>query len=166
MTVQIDGNSGVSACQPNSVSQDDLQTGVVGKGSAFYVNTATFSPITGTEQFVTFTNKVFDTANAFTLATGVFKPIVPGYYQFNWSLSFAGSGLTRYFGDLFLNAAVANSGGRGVDSPPLSGTEGHSVGSALIFMNGTTDIVRLGNYAIFTTGITSAEFSGFLARAA
>ena len=32
MTTQISGDTGVSQCQPNSVSQDDLQTGAKGLG--------------------------------------------------------------------------------------------------------------------------------------
>lgn len=164
MTTQINGDTGVSQCQPNSVSQDDLQSGVVGKGSAFRaVNGSNQGVVAGGYVKAALDAEEFDTHSNF--AAGRFTPTVAGYYQIAGAIHNNSSGLTAGASAIYKNGAgiatsVITAGGIAIIL---------SV-SALVYLNGTTDYVELfgfqtgGTSNIFANGLTF--MSGALVRAA
>ena len=169
MTTQVSGDTGVSQCQPNSVSQDDLQSGVAGKGPAFQVGASVWTnlPTAGQWGTLTFDVEAFDTANCF--ANNRFTPNVAGYYQIN--LSYAG----RVGANTNTSAiAIAKNGSpikyqsRLPDNTPQSNILSCSW---LVYLNGTTDYVcamgvlgTAGGDMGIDTGANT--FSGALVRAA
>lgn len=81
MTTQISGDTGVSQCQPNSVSQDDLQSGVVGKGPAFsaYLG-STYTPPLNTWAKVPFNTVAYNYNSLFNIpATRMVAPVAGLY---------------------------------------------------------------------------------------
>ncbi len=118
-----------------------------------------------------FNSEDFDTNSNFDPATNYrFTPTVAGYYQINWILVFDGinsEGIT----------AVYKTGSLWCWGTNLATTNTHwlaSGGSALIYLNGTTDYVEIFAYQnsgisinIFTgVGTVPSRFSGCLVRAA
>ena len=162
MTTQINGDTGVSQCQPNSVSQDDLQSGVVGKGPAFSAYASADTPIAqnvGTK--INFQTEQFDTANAFSSIR--FQPTVAGYY-----LIFGGARLSTTATQFRLYLVVS-----GVDGKNIGYTEngGRAFGGCIQYLNGTTDYVELwaaqsaAPQNIFASALDT-YFQGALVRAA
>lgn len=171
MTTTITGTTGVSQCQPNSVSQDDLLDGVVGKGPSFSAagTAASITYIDGAATAITGIPEIKDTASCYDPVTGRFTPNVAGDYQLNATCNIGGA-FTTSFAKLRITASGLTVEG-GI-SPTGSGTDvGFGAGSAstLAFFNGTTDFAFIslnhdssGN----KTGAIVVAFSGFLARAA
>jgi hypothetical protein len=104
----------------------------------------------------------FDTNSNYDTSTSRFTPTVAGYYQFNW---LAGAGTqAEKFSSLYKNG-VAIKGG--------SDLIGYiSSGSAVVYMNGSTDYVEVYFYQGVGTSTTSyagtqlSGFSGALIRSA
>ena len=120
---------------------------------------------------VTFDTEHFDTNNNF--ADSKFTPTVAGYYQVNSNILFdATSGLTRLMAIIYKNGQRYNWIGY---HEGYNNDEGAICGSALIYMNGTTDYLEVygfldGTTPLFRGGNDSTtnsytHFSGFLARA-
>ena len=106
MTTTINGDTGVSQCQPNSVSQDDLQSGVAGKGPAFRAKrTSAVTLTSGVSANVVYNSIVDDTDSAYDNSTGEFTAPVAGFYLFTATLSFSGT-LTRALLDLVVPDGV------------------------------------------------------------
>jgi len=167
MTTQISGNTGVSQCQPNSVSQDDLQSGVVGKGPAFSATGAVVGPVVNVASKVPVQTVVFDTNACYDATNSRFLPNVAGYYQFN--CSGGNQAALDTFGlyiSLMKNGAtsLAQGGSTGNASAFARGSA-----SALAYMNGTTDYVEVWITAAGPSGtlnVICSDFSGVLVRAA
>jgi len=171
MTTQISGLTGVSQCQPGSVSQDDLAANVVGKGPAFSTypsgvgQTITSSVWTKVNLFV----EVFDTNNNFDTVAFRFLPTIAGYYQINGSIGIDGStGITSARAGIYKNGSPYLYGD-GVLAP--SGTQGSAGVSTIIFLNGSSDYIELwaaisGTTCVINKNATHTSLSGFLARAA
>ena len=120
---------------------------------------------------VTFDTKHFDTNSNFT--DSKFTPTVAGYYQINANILVdATSGLTRIMAIIYKNGGRHNWIGY---HEGYNNDEGCLAGSALVYMNGTTDYLEVyafldGTNPIFRGGNDSTtdsytHFSGFLARA-
>jgi hypothetical protein len=168
MTTQISGDTGVSQCQPNSVSQDDLQSGVVGKGPTFSAKLSADVVIQDSvPTVIVFPVEVFDTSNSYDPLTGKFTPQVAGYYQLNASVGVnANAGKSRSTLQLVKNATDSIS----VSDELSGGRFVHSV-SGLAYLNGTTDYVNAYAFGVgtvpFINGLASpAIFSAALVRAA
>lgn len=169
MTTQVSGDTGVSQCQPNSVSQDDLQSNVVGKGPAFsaWTNAAVSLPDT-TQTKILFQQKEYDTNSNYSTSTSRFQPTVAGYYLINACVGLNGAtapAVNSVFGlIIYWTGSVFK---KGLEGPNRSASV-----SAVMYMNGTTDYVEifgLHNYgAGKTTSSTqdSSYFQGTLVRAA
>lgn len=112
---------------------------------------------------VLYDTEEFDTNSNF--ASSRFTPTVAGYYQFSWA--FGAGGITtngEKWASLYKNGTRIRSGSDSTASYI-------SAGSALVYMNGTTDYAEVYFYQLTNASQTSysgAEysFSGFLARGA
>jgi len=113
---------------------------------------------------VNFDTKEFDTANCYSTSTNRFTPTVAGYYQVNVAITaLYGSGETSI--QLLKNGSVIKLIG------DIPGAYNYVInGSALVYMNGTTDYLTVTCFV--TTGLTiltganRTYFQGFLARSA
>ena len=166
MTTQISGDTGVSQCQPSSVSQDDLQSNVVGKGPAFYAYQSVGTNIPAS----VFTKVIFgseqaDTSNAYNPTTGEFVVPVTGFYIFSWSVGFTTSSPGVSYSRLRRGASVVVFG----SSAEMNFLGSISAGSFTLFCT-IGDIITVETYqgavANLTTDNNSTTFSGVLVRAA
>lgn len=167
MTTQISGNTGVSQCQPNSVSQDDLQANVVGKGPAFSATGGVMQLNVNLNAKASVTTEIFDSNNNYDAPNSRFTPTVAGYYQFNCS---GGNQVALDTFGLYISlmkngaTSLAQGGSTGNASAFARGSA-----SALAYMNGTTDYVEVWITAAGPSGtlnVICSDFSGVLVRAA
>lgn len=161
MTTKVNGDTGVSQCQPNSVSQDDLQSGVVGKGPAFAATDAGTTTAIGVAAQIVFDTELFDTGSAFNGTT--FQPLVAGYYQVNVAVrtgvnTAAGSVVARLRknGATFIESIVSHN----------AASSGVAIISEIIYMNGTTDTLDVEGFNSTNANIGISRFSASLVRAA
>lgn len=160
------------------VQQGGLAANVAGNGPAFsaYANasqTATSNVLTK----VVLQVEEFDTNNNFDSTTNYrFTPTVAGYYQLNAQLFLVGTvTTTQIVLTIYKNGSPLV---RLVDANPASSLSANSnttvCGSALVYLNGTTDYVELYGYYYLGTSTFSqssstpntSRFSGSLVRAA
>lgn len=169
MTTQVSGDSGVSQCQPNSVSQEDLAANVVGKGPAFAAKRTAVQIVTSaTDTTVIYPTEEFDIGSLYDNTTGRFQPNLAGYYQINASSRLSGDGtVTRCSLNLIKNGTV-NLG----TSVFTNGAFPHSLG-VLVFLNGSTDYVSAvvnitsgSPVYVDASNTNPAAFSAVLVRAA
>lgn len=150
MTVTINGTTGVSLCDTNSVPTAALQAsavtqpkvgaGVAGNGPAFsaYQNSATsLTSLTATK--LQFQAEEYDTANCFDSSTNYrFTPNVAGYYLVNgaFRIGTASTGLVLW---LYKNGSAYK------ELSYLPATAGSTAvaGGAQVYLNGTTDYIEL-----------------------
>lgn len=165
LLVDAVGNNGSPRAGTTSIS-DTLD------GPAFgaYRATSQTGLSTGVETVIVFDTKKFDTAGAYDVATGKFQPQVAGWYQLNASVQVDSSTpMTNYQLQFWKNGAMERR-----TAIFLDGSPGNSMvaGSALIYLNGTTDYAQV---AVLCTGATSPQttggtgyssvcFEGYLAR--
>lgn len=173
MTVTINGTTGVSLCDTNSVPTAALQasavtqpkvgSGVAGNGPAFsaYPNTTqTLSGNTWTK--ILYQTEEYDTNNNF--ASSTFTPTVAGYYQVVASMQVATS-FTNGLMAVYKNGSVYK--------------QGYTTGSAVtgtfnvlcyVYCNGTTDYIDaygfIGTGQALNANSTVSYFQACLARAA
>lgn len=162
MTTQVSGLTGVSQCQPGSVSQDDLAANVVGKGPAFRAYATGSTTITASWNKVSFQAESFDTASSFDSTTNHrFTAPVSGYYQINGHITANSSSYK-------IGIAVY------VDGLPYSygtiDTTDHTHVSDVIYLVAGSYVEIYGNSGtsqglVFTTP-AHTYFSGHLVRAA
>jgi hypothetical protein len=143
------------------------------------VNGPAFSAYMGANQTVTsatwtkvqFNTELFDTAGNFNTSTYAFTPTVAGYYQINFLLSFAPNTATALGAELTKNGLAV----RRVLQYALTAGQLDDwcvTGSALIYMNGSTDYLDMYGYVVSGSpafaGIYPfySAFEAFLARSA
>lgn len=122
----------------------------------------------GTTTKVAFNAEEFDTANCFDSTTNYrFTPTIAGYYQFNSSVQFAFSSVTRMRIELYKNGSLYK---RLTDS---NSSMNSIAGGSLVYMNGSTDYVEIfatisGSGTLTANGGTSdvTWFNGSLVRTA
>lgn len=104
--------------------------------SAYRSSAQTISNATFTK--VQFNAEDFDTAGCYDNSTNYrFTPTVAGYYQFNWMIQ-----TTASVGTLFLTLLYKN-GSPEKRGEAITGGSYSSGGSALLYMNGTTDYAEV-----------------------
>lgn len=136
-----------------AVTQTKIATGVAGTGPAFSAYQSSGQTLTGsTWTKIQFQTEEFDTANAFDSSTNYrFTPQVAGYYQVN-SFVQVSSTNTSMWTAIYKNGSVfkylTNSGSANV---------GSAGGSALIYLNGSTDYIEI--YAQIGSGQALASTS-------
>lgn len=93
----------------------------------------------------------------FTPGVSKYQPTIAGYYQFNAYIDFAGLPINGY---VLITKNGASVGGN-------QGNNYKMQGSALVYLNGTTDYVQLVTYQFSGAPMyCSIEFTGFMARPA
>lgn len=154
-----------------SVTQAKLGTNVAGNGPAFSAypsGNQSVSNATWTK--MTFDTEEYDTNNNF--ASSRFTPTVAGYYQINARVVANGYTTGQTILTIYKNGSES-SGKRLMQIPNSTSSSVCPLGSALIYMNGSTDYLEIylrqdsGTSQTFL-GSYSAEawFQGFLVRAA
>ena len=173
MTTQVNGDTGVSQVQPSVVTQADLAAGVAGTGPAFEAYASADQTVTsGVSTKMVLNTKSFDLTNAYNTSTHRFNPQVAGYYQVNVrSRGVASTTLNSSWVEILKNGAVLTRAAEMVG--PTTYTFG---GSALVYLNGTTDYLEFacvvnGTGTIYqavtgsSIGAYGPRVSAFLARA-
>ena len=111
----------------------------------------------------------FDTASAYDNTTNYrFTPLVAGYYQFSFGVMIASVDPTVYvYSQLRKNNGDYS---RGSSTFAASSNYPSSMGSCLVYLNGSTDYVELSVFTNTTVGLYDANLgtfmTGALARAA
>lgn len=166
MTTQISGNTGVSQCQPNSVSQDDLQSGVVGKGPAFSATGAVVASVVNVASKVPVQTVVFDTNACYDATNSRFLPNVAGYYQLNCT---GGNQVAVDTLGVYIQLRK-----NGVTTLAQGGSTGNAnafargSASAVTYFNGTTDYVEVWitpTGGSGTMNVICSDFNGAMVRA-
>lgn len=141
---------------------------VSGNQPAFSANRSTSQSISNaTDTVVLFDVEDFDTASAYDTATGKFQPLVAGYYQFNANMQLSANSIT-------LGSAGFRKNGTqlqiiGTSAFTFNSTPYRFSGSALIYLNGSTDYVQVQAYIAGASGQVinaGSYFSASLVRAA
>jgi hypothetical protein len=149
-----------------TITQPLMGTNVAGNGPAFsaYQSSAqTLSTTTFTK--IQFQTEEFDTASAFDNATNYrFTPLVAGYYQVSGGISLNGAATTVLVG-LYKNGTLYK-----YFSYAYSVAASSAYGSALVYLNGTTDYIELYGYVgvgqALVTGISGTYFQAAMIRSA
>lgn len=147
MTTKISGDTGVSQCQPNSVSQDDLQASVVGKGPAFHAwqNVIQSGLPLETSVKMNFTTEVFDLDGSYDPTTSRFTPKVAGYYLIIGGFTANDiQAANAYLAAIHKNGIQTIGGQVGAGSAGAFATP-RVVG--ILYMNGTTDYAEIYAYS-------------------
>jgi hypothetical protein len=160
-----------------AVTQAKLGANVAGNGPAFsaYLNASQSISNNNSNTIAQLNAKTIDTASCFNTSTYRFTPNVAGYYQINVSAQIDVNGM-GVLGTTFV-ALVKNNNEVRFDVSILANTSPTShqaSGSVLIYMNGTTDYLRIicnlnggtATNAIIAGGSGRTYMSGFLARSA
>jgi len=158
----------VTLNEPTTASDYTLtfpaQTGTVGlDGPAFLASadgTQSVSNATFTKMLLP--TESFDTASAF--ASNTFTPLVAGYYIFSFVINFSSTS-----GQMFAELRKNNSRFALGSIVPGTAIEGVSSGSAIVYLNGSTDYIDLYGYQTSGGSATSrgsTYLSGALVRAA
>ncbi len=147
-----------------SVTQASLAANVAGNGPAFSASpSGTQSFSTGVFVTVALGSEQFDTDNNFDSTTNYrHTPTRAGYYRYEWGVDGRGTTLTVGHSQLYKNGAVIKSGSWAASSSSVS----LSGGSAIVYMNGSTDYVELYGYTsaasgnLFNAGSAATYLSG------
>lgn len=139
-----------------AVTQSKVATGVAGTGPAFraYRNSDQTGVSSATLTKIQFNLESFDTANCYDSTTNYrFTPNVAGYYQVNFVAYPIGTSASATAVILYKNGSQYQYGGY------ISGAVGNFIsgGSALVYMNGSTDYLEV--YGITTVSSGTVTFS-------
>jgi hypothetical protein len=165
------GSVGTSYLVDGSVTQAKVATGVAGTGPAFSAYAGSNQTITSsTFTKIEINTEEFDTANCYNTSTYRFTPNVAGYYQVSGCINnYSSTSPTRVFATIYKNGSVYK---RFSDGAVSSGTfYAASEGSALVYLNGSTDYIELYGFIVAATATIAADsayvfFQASLVRAA
>ena len=165
--VQIQSN-GVTVATINSSGLSMNSGTLAGNGPAFSAyNNGTQSVSGSTDTKVVFNTEEFDTNSNYDNTTNYrFTPTVAGYYQFNTNVYHSGAAYAYITLVFYKNGAALAE----VDRISYTG-QAEMNGSALIYLNGSTDYVEVysrSQGASITLGASDKRFmnfSGYLVRA-
>ena len=90
---------------------------------------------------VTLGSEAWDSDNCYSTSTYRFTPTTSGYYQFNWGIQCANTTLKAMWSSIYKNGTVYKYGVY-TQMTTVSG-DGITCGSALIYMNGSSDYVQM-----------------------
>ena len=161
--------SGTITLTPTAVAGSNTLTLPAATGTVMVSgNMPAFSAVQSSSQTVTLNTwtkiqlqtEEFDTANCFDNTTNYrFTPNVAGYYQISGGIQVL-TNLTTILLQIYKN-------GSGEKYLAYTSTStGAAYGSALIYLNGSTDYVELYGYIGATQGLTATYFQGAMVRAA
>lgn len=165
MPITINGTgtiTGISAGGlPDAIiTQPEIAAGVGGTGPAFsaYAN-ANQTITSNTFTKIQINTEEFDTNSNFDSTTNYrFTPTVAGYYQVNGSVNNYSSTLpTRLLAVIYKNGTAYK---RFFDGAVSTGTFfANSEGSALVYLNGSSDYIELYGLIVATTAIVNTDSS-------
>jgi hypothetical protein len=169
-TLTLPDNTGTLVTNTSgSVSQSMLASGVAGTGPAFLVGSSGGQTLTaGAWNRIALNNETYDTANCFNPSTYRFTPNVAGYYQVsgNVSILVTTASDTNILG-FYKNGTEFVRGSRGA---ALASSNIAVAGSALVYLNGSTDYIELYVFSAAANALennpTYSYMSGCLVRAA
>lgn len=121
------------------------------QGSAFsaYLPTSNQSVTSAVWTKVTLSAEDFDAVGDFDATTNYqHTPTIAGYYQYSWTVQGNGAVITALGSSLYKNGAIYKPGTYAPTTTVMI-----SSGSALVYMNGTTDYVELFGYVVGTTPV-------------
>ena len=165
MTTQISGTTGVSKVQDAVVTQADLGPNVVGNGPAFRVHGSGYQTVTSNAQTLVAlpATEDFDTASA--LSGFTFTAPVAGYYFLTGLVFGSGSTGTNLVEATITANGVYLEGSLAFDNTTYVAAKSNC--SSLFYMSaGSTAVLSGRVVGTGTCTLTSADFSGFLVRAA
>lgn len=135
----------ITSADSGTVTQGMIGTNVGGTGPAFFAYAGSSTSFTsGVETKVPLNTEVFDTNSNFDSSTNYrFTPTVAGYYLFTFSFwcRFATT-FGEIYSTLYKNGSSYLYGSRTITTLSTAASSG-SGGSAIIYMNGSTDYVEL-----------------------
>ena len=141
-TLTLPDNTGnlISSADSGTVSQTMLASGVAGNGPAFSAYQSSNQNFTGAVLTkIAFQTEEFDTANCFDSAANYrFTPNVAGYYLISGRLQ--GTTGAQVYVTVYKNGSLFK------DFANNSGSAIAAQGSALVYLNGSTDYVELYGY--------------------
>ena len=133
-----------------------------------YIGTSQTGITTGTWTKAAFNTETFDTNSNYDTTNYRFQPTVAGYYLLGWTLDMGGVAFNIALTQIFKNG-VGYSRGSGVS---VSQAEFYGTGTAIVYLNGTSDYVELYGYmaipsgtGIFYSSTVASTFHGTLVRA-
>lgn len=164
----------ITSADTNTITQGMMASGVGSTGPAFGVYSSVSQTGLASNQYykIAFNTEEYDTAGLFDKVTNYrFTPNIAGYYMFNQTVYLSATNLSSVGAVIYKNGSLFKT----LQSFQL--VSGASViligGSALIYLNGTTDYVEFYGWATTTSGTFTINAdsrytyaSGFLARAA
>lgn len=109
---------------------------------------------------IEFQTEDFDTNTNYDASTGRFTPTVAGYYQVNWGLLLNDT-VNSYYTYVYKNGSVFRAGTNTIPPFPVAGQTTQLVGSALVYLNGSTDYVEIYTTATGAGQINSDAVSSF-----
>ena len=139
---------------------------VVGPCFRAYLSSAQTGVASGTWTKIALNTEDFDVGGCYDNVTNYrFTPNVAGYYQFSYLLFSSSTTLSNPSTQLRKNGAAVGESA----FIPVSSTAQRTVGSRLIYMNGTTDYVELWGYLIgtglqFSPGAAETSLQGHFVR--
>lgn len=108
-----------------------------------------------TPTVIAFQVEEFDTGSYYDNATNYwFAPKVAGYYQVNWGV-LLNDLLNSYYSELYKNGVSYKAGSNAQPPFPNPGTTNQLTGSALVYLNGTTDYIQ-----VLVTSTGSGQVNG------
>lgn len=175
ITTNKDGTFTIARGNAGATTQNILTIDANGKvllpqssGPAFLAaGSNTSLAANATQTTVTYTSESFDTANCFNPVTGIFQPNVAGYYQINGSVNWGGTTTANGKAVQLIGGSVGTFSETSFSTTD-SGPYEYCALSGLIYLNGTTDTVKMQAYLNAGAPLTLvwASLSGFLARPA
>ena len=127
-----------------AVIQADLATGVAGTGPAFSAYKTVNQTVTNNVWVKNnFGTEEFDTNSNYDTSTSRFTPTVAGYYQVNFELDLGGVSATAGIAAVYKNGTEIKRG-QGVFVSSIN--EQYVSGSALVYLNGSTDYIEIYSY--------------------
>lgn len=166
-----DGTVKLSRGNVGATTQDVLVVNADGgiKGGvapAFSVYQSVAQSLTPTATKISFQTEEFDTSNSFDSTTNYrFQPSVAGYYQINFGIQIIHA--TAFVTPMIYKNNALYKAGTQANS---SSTNAMMSGSALVFLNGSTDYLELFGSASATANtnpaVSATYLNGYLARAA
>ena len=123
------------------------QTNLQGAAFSAYLPTADQSVTSATWTKVNLSAEEFDAAGDFDATTNYrHTPTIAGYYQYSFSVQGNGTTISACVSAIYKNGTIYKQGSYNQTSAVII-----SPGSALVYMNGTTDYIELFGYVVGTT---------------
>jgi len=163
MSVNINGDTGVSKVQDGTIEQADLAANVVGNGPAFRATSNASQPLTNTVATkVLFQTESFDTNGC--LLNSTFTAPVSGYYFIEATVGYGNTTANLFFVTVRVNGTAVRSV-RGLTNTTFALTT--SIADTMQLNAGDTVEIWATQYSGGTLNIITPDtfFSGYLVRA-